>query len=152
MSEAASNKMRDVNSGANAAQIDSRRDKGKKSTHSPTQHPQLKPKMFVAPLLLLGGKKLGIDYTQPEVLTRVRCAFAMSMFLCISACLVLYAVVHRKKKKLSENKVEVRTKDPMAGGDEKVEILTYYEHDVRGIHEPTFWLRDRVRYARLHEG
>lgn len=133
MSEAASNKMRDVNSGANAAQIDSRRDKGKKSTHPPTQHPQLKPKMFVAPLLLLGGKKLGIDYTQPEVLTRVRCAFAVSMFLCISSCLVLYAVVHRKKKKLSENKVEVRTKDPMAGGDEKVEILTYYEHDVREV-------------------
>ena len=54
-------------------------------------------------------------------------------FLCISSCLVLYAVVHRKKKKLSENKVEVRTKDPMAGGDEKVEILTYYEHDVREV-------------------
>jgi hypothetical protein len=99
----------------------------------PPQAPQLKAKMFIAPLLLLGGKKLGIDYEVPEVLSRVRFAFMLVMALSLSACALMYAIVNRKKKKLSENKVEVRTKDPMAGGKEKVELLTHFEHDVREI-------------------
>jgi hypothetical protein len=98
----------------------------------PTQ-PQLKLKMLIAPLLMLGGKKLGIDYALPEILSRVRFAFVLAMTLCLSACALMYAIVKRKKKKLSENRVEVRTKDPMAGGKEKVEILTHFEHDVREI-------------------
>ena len=89
--------------------------------------------MLVAPLLLLGGKKLGIDYEVPEVLLRVRFAFMLVMALSLSACALMYAIVNRKQKKLSENKVEVRTKDPMAGGKEKVEILTHFEHDVREV-------------------
>lgn len=97
------------------------------------QPPQLKPKMFIAPLLLLGGKKLGIDYEVPEILFRVRVAFAIVMALSLSACALMYVLANGKRKKLSEDKVEVRTKDPMNGGKEKVEILTHFEHDVREI-------------------
>eukprot|EP00740_Mantoniella_antarctica_P006027 CAMPEP_0181352622 /NCGR_PEP_ID=MMETSP1106-20121128/2408_1 /TAXON_ID=81844 /ORGANISM="Mantoniella antarctica, Strain SL-175" /LENGTH=251 /DNA_ID=CAMNT_0023465195 /DNA_START=140 /DNA_END=895 /DNA_ORIENTATION=- len=99
----------------------------------PPATPQLKPKMFIAPLLLLGGKKLGIDYEVPEILLRVRCAFATVMALSLLSCALMYALVNRRKKKLSENRVEVRTKDQMNGGKEKVEILTYFDHDVREI-------------------
>ena len=89
--------------------------------------------MFIAPLLLLGSKKLGIDYSDPATLTNVRMAFALAMALCVSSCALMYAIVNRKKKKLAEDKVEVTTKDPMDGGKEKTETLTHFEHDVREV-------------------
>ena len=110
-----------------------RAERKSRSAPAPPQPPQLKAKMLVAPLLLLGGKKLGIDYEVPEVLSRVRLAFMIVMALSLSACALMYGIVSRKQKKLSENKVEVRTNDPMAGGKEKVEILTHFEHDLREV-------------------
>ncbi len=95
--------------------------------------PKLKPKMFIAPLLLLGSKKIGIDYTDASILNRVRTGFAIAMALCLSACALMYLIVQRKKKKLQENKVQVTSKDPMDGGKEKVETLTHFEHDVREV-------------------
>jgi|TARA_B100001540_G_C15708718_1_gene597460 hypothetical protein len=47
--------------------------------------PQLKPEMIVTSLLLLGGKKLGIDYDLPEVLAFSSVAFAFSMIICMIA-------------------------------------------------------------------
>lgn len=110
-----------------------RSERRSRSVPTPPQPPQLKARMFVAPLLLFGGKKLGIDCELPEVLYRVRFAFMLVMAITLSACALMYAMVNRKKKKLSENKIEVRTKDPLAGGKEKVEILTHFEHDVREV-------------------
>jgi len=109
-------------------------EKKKKTAASPApEAPKLKPKMFIAPLLLLGSKKMGIDYSDPAILNNVRMAFALAMALCVSSCALMYAIVQRKKKKLTEDKVEVTTKDPMDGGKEKVETLTHFEHDVREV-------------------
>jgi len=60
--------------------------------------PQLKPKMLIAPLLMMGGKKLGIDYALPEILFRVRFAFVLTMTLCLAVCALMYAIVHRRDR------------------------------------------------------
>ena len=86
---------------------DSEEKKKKIAPPAQPEAPKLKPKMFIAPLLLLGSKKLGIDYSDPATLTNVRTAFALAMVLCVSSCALMYAIVNRKKKKLTEDKVEV---------------------------------------------
>lgn len=116
-----------------ATMTDSEEKKKKAAPPAQPEPPKLKPKMFIAPLLLLGSKKLGIDYSDPATLTNVRMAFALAMALCVSSCALMYAIVNRKKKKLTEDKVEVTTKDPMDGGKEKTETLTHFEHDVREV-------------------
>jgi hypothetical protein len=100
---------------------------------SAPEAPKLKLKMFIAPLLLLGSKKMGIDYSDPAILFKVRAGFACAMALCISACALMYLLVHRRKKKLTEDKVQVTSKDPMDGGKEKIESLTLFEHDLREV-------------------
>ena len=119
-----------------ATMADSEEKKKKTAPPAQPEAPKLKPKMFIAPLLLLGSKKLGIDYSDPATLTNVRMAFALAMALCVSSCALMYAIVNRKKKKLTEDKVEVTTKDPMDGGKEKTETLTHFEHDVREVGRP----------------
>ena len=44
--------------------------------------PQLKPKMFIAPIVLMGSKRLGIDWNDEETKTKIRRAFTLSVTLC----------------------------------------------------------------------
>ena len=95
--------------------------------------PQLKPKMFIAPIVLMGSKRLGIDWNDEETKTKIRMAFTISVTLCYVVIFYMYKQVKRKEKKLSEDTVEVTAKDPYNNGEEKKETLTYFEHDLREV-------------------
>ena len=66
--------------------------------------PQFKPKMFIAPVVLMGSKRLGIDFNDPETLKRIRFAFAVSVTMCYLVIFYKYKQVKLKEKKLSEEK------------------------------------------------
>ena len=95
--------------------------------------PQLKPKMFIAPIVLMGSKRLGIDWNDEETKTKIRMAFTISVTLCYVVIFYMYKQVKRKEKKLSEDTVEVTAKDPYNNGEEKKETLTYFEHDLKEV-------------------
>jgi hypothetical protein len=95
--------------------------------------PQFKPKMFIAPVVLMGSKRLGIDFNDPETLKRIRFAFAVSVTMCYLVIFYMYKQVKLKEKKLSEEKCEVTVKDPYKNGEEKKETLTYFEHDLKEV-------------------
>ncbi len=94
--------------------------------------PQLKPKMFIAPIVLMGSKRLGIDWNDEDTKMKIRMAFTISVTVCYLVIFYMYKQVKRKEKKLSEDTVEVTAKDPY-NGEEKKETLTYYEHDLREV-------------------
>jgi|TARA_B100001250_G_scaffold302017_1_gene263710 hypothetical protein len=95
--------------------------------------PQLKPKMFIAPIVLMGSKRLGIDWNDEDTKMKIRMAFTISVTVCYLVIFYMYKQVKRKEKKLSEDTVEVTAKDPYNNGEEKKETLTYYEHDLREV-------------------
>ncbi len=95
--------------------------------------PQLKPKMFIAPIVLMGSKRLGIDWNDEDTKLKIRMAFTISVTVCYLVIFYMYKQVKRKEKKLSEDTVEVTAKDPYNNGEEKKETLTYYEHDLREV-------------------
>ena len=95
--------------------------------------PQLKPKMFIAPIVLMGSKRLGIDWNDEDTKLKIRMAFTISVMVCYLVIFYMYKQVKRKEKKLSEDTVEVTAKDPYNNGEEKKETLTYYEHDLREV-------------------
>ena len=95
--------------------------------------PQLKPKMFIAPIVLMGSKRLGIDWNDEDTKMKIRMAFTISVTVCYLLIFYMYKQVKRKEKKLSEDTVEVTAKDPYNNGEEKKETLTYYEHDLREV-------------------
>ena len=95
--------------------------------------PQLKPKMFIAPIVLMGSKRLGIDWNDEDTKMKIRMAFTISVTVCYLNIFYMYKQVKRKEKKLSEDTVEVTAKDPYNNGEEKKETLTYYEHDLREV-------------------
>lgn len=95
--------------------------------------PQLKPKMFIAPIVLMGSKRLGIDWNDEDTKAKIRMAFTISVTVCYLVIFYMYKQVKRKEKKLSEDTVEVTVKDPYNNGEEKKETLTYFEHDLREI-------------------
>ena len=95
--------------------------------------PQLKPKMFIAPIVLMGSKRLGIDWNNEDTKMKIRMAFTISVTVCYLVIFYMYKQVKRKEKKLSEDTVEVTAKDPYNNGEEKKETLTYYEHDLREV-------------------
>ena len=95
--------------------------------------PQLKPKMFIAPIVLMGSKRLGIDWNDEDTKMKIRMAFTTSVTVCYLVIFYMYKQVKRKEKKLSEDTVEVTAKDPYNNGEEKKETLTYYEHDLREV-------------------
>ena len=41
--------------------------------------PTLSPKMFISPVLLMGGKRLGIDYKDPAHVVKIRMCFVVAM-------------------------------------------------------------------------
>lgn len=92
--------------------------------------PQLSPKMFISPVLLLGSKRLGIDYKNPEHVMKIRLTFVCSMTLVALALAALWLSITRKKKKLEEDSVEVKVKNAQTG-ESKTEKVSLYEHDVR---------------------
>ena len=92
--------------------------------------PQLKPKMFISPILLMGGKRLGIDYKDPEHIHKIRLCFVCAMTVLALAFATLWTRLASKKKKLEEDQVEVKVKD-LATGATKHEKVSLYEHDVR---------------------
>ena len=92
--------------------------------------PQLKPKMFISPILLMGGKRLGIDYKDPEHIQKIRLCFACAMTVLALAFAALWTRLASKKKKLEEDQVEVKVKD-LATGATKHEKVSLYEHDAR---------------------
>ena len=95
--------------------------------------PQLKPKMFIAPIVLMGSKRLGIDWNDEDTKLKIRMAFTISVTVCYLVIFYMYKQVKRKEKKLGEDTVEVTAKDPYNNGEEKKETLTYYEHDLREV-------------------
>ena len=95
--------------------------------------PQLKPKMFIAPIVLMGSKRLGIDWNDEDTKLKIRMAFTISVTVCYLVIFYMYKQVKRNEKKLSEDTVEVTAKDPYNNGEEKKETLTYYEHDLREV-------------------
>ena len=95
--------------------------------------PQLKPKMFIAPIVLMGSNRLGIDWNDEDTKMKIRMAFTISVTVCYLVIFYMYKQVKRKEKKLSEDTVEVTAKDPYNNGEEKKETLTYYEHDLREV-------------------
>ena len=95
--------------------------------------PQLKPKMFIAPIVLMGSKRLGIDWNDEDTKLKIRMAFTISVTVCYLVIFYMYKQVKRKEKKLSEDTLEVTAKDPYNNGEEKKETLTYYEHDLREV-------------------
>jgi len=95
--------------------------------------PQLKPKMFIAPIVLMGSKRLGIDWNDEDTKLKIRMAFTISVTVCYLVIFYMYKQVKRKEKKLSEDTVDVTAKDPYNNGEEKKETLTYYEHDLREV-------------------
>jgi len=92
--------------------------------------PALKMKMFIAPVLLLGGKRLGIDYKDAQTITNIRMCFVTSMTLLIGLFSIVYFRLQAAKKRLEEDKVRVKSKD-LATGETKEEEVTLYEHDFR---------------------
>lgn len=92
--------------------------------------PQLKPKMFISPILLMGGKRLGIDYKDPEHIQKIRLCFVCAMTVLALAFAALWTRLASKKKKLEEDQVEVKVKD-LATGATKHEKVSLYEHDAR---------------------
>jgi len=60
--------------------------------------PQLKPKMFIAPIVLMGSKRLGIDWNDEETKTKIRMAFTISVTLCYVVIFYMYKQVKRKEK------------------------------------------------------
>ena len=94
--------------------------------------PALKMKMFIAPVLLLGGKRLGIDYKDAQTITNIRMCFVTSMTLLIGLFSIVYFRLQAAKKRLEEDKVRVKSKD-LATGETKEEEVTLYEHDFREL-------------------
>jgi len=92
--------------------------------------PALKMKMFIAPVLLLGGKRLGIDYKDENTIHYIRVAFVTSMTVLIGVFTIMYARLQRAKTRLEAEKVRVKSKD-LATGEMKEEDVTHYEHDYR---------------------
>jgi len=92
--------------------------------------PQLSPKMFISPVLLLRSKRLGIDYKNPEHVMNIRLIFLLSMTAVVLALAALWMSITRKKKKLEEDSVEVKVKNAQTG-EVKTEKVSLYEHDVR---------------------
>ena len=101
-----------------------------KTTTKTPETPALKMKMFIAPVLLLGGKRLGIDYKDVQTITNIRMCFVTSMTLLIGLFTVMYLRLQAAKKTLEEDKVRVKSKD-LATGETKEEDVTLYEHDFR---------------------
>lgn len=95
------------------------------------QAPKLSLRML-APLILMGGKKFGLDLTNPDQLAIVRVSFVAAVALSALACAFMYAAVHGKKKKLAEDRVWVTSKDPKTM-KEKKEHITLFEHDLREV-------------------
>ena len=87
---------------------------------------------MLAPLILMGGKKFGLDLTNPDQLAIVRVSFVAAVALSALACAFMYAAVHGKKKKLAEDRVWVTSKDPKTM-KEKKEHITLFEHDLREV-------------------
>ena len=78
--------------------------------------PQLKPKMFIAPIVLMGSKRLGIDWNDEDTKMKIRMAFTISVTVCYLVIFYMYKQVKRKEKKLSEDTVGVTAKDPYNNG------------------------------------
>lgn len=100
------------------------------ATAAAPQQPMLSPKMFISPVLLMGSKRLGIDFKNPEHVMKIRMGFVFSMTVLSLALAALWLTMKRRKKKLDEDQVEVKVKD-MQTGVEKAEKVTLYEHDVQ---------------------
>ena len=94
--------------------------------------PALKMKMFIAPVLLLGGKRLGIDYKDAQTITNIRMCLVTSMTLLIGLFSIVYFRLQAAKKRLEEDKVRVKSKD-LATGETKEEEVTLHEHDFREL-------------------
>lgn len=92
--------------------------------------PRLSPKMFISPVLLMGGKRLGIDYKDPAHVMKIRMCFVVAMTTLALAFAFLWVRLVGKKKKLEEDACEVKVKDAKTG-ESKTEKISLYEHDVR---------------------
>ena len=92
--------------------------------------PTLSPKMFISPVLLMGGKRLGIDYKDPAHVMKIRMCFVVAMTTLALAFAFLWVRLVGKKKKLEEDACEVKVKDAKTG-ESKTEKISLYEHDVR---------------------
>ena len=62
--------------------------------------PTLSPKMFISPVLLMGGKRLGIDYKDPAHVVKIRMCFVVAMTTLALAFAFLWVRLVGKKKKL----------------------------------------------------
>jgi len=92
--------------------------------------PTISPKMFISPVLLMGGKRLGIDYKDPTHVMKIRMCFVVAMTALALAFAFLWVRIVGKKKKLEEDTCEVKVKDDKTG-ETKTEKISLYEHDVR---------------------
>jgi len=92
--------------------------------------PTISPKMFISPVLLMGGKRLGIDYKDPTHVMKIRMCFVVATTALALAFAFLWVRIVGKKKKLEEDTCEVKVKDDKTG-ETKTEKISLYEHDVR---------------------
>merc|ERR1712060_127188 len=92
--------------------------------------PKLSPKMFIAPLLLFGGSRLGIDYKNNVHAFAIRCAFVSTVVFTMAVLGWIYLAIQRRNFGAdSETKVTVVSKSPT--GEETSEKLTFREHDTK---------------------
>jgi len=92
--------------------------------------PTISPKMFISPILLMGGKRMGIDYKDPAHVAKIRMCFVVAMTMLALCFAHLWVTMKKRKKKLEEDTCEVKVKD-VQSGETKTEKVTLYEHDVR---------------------
>ena len=88
--------------------------------------PTISPKMFISPILLMGGKRMGIDYKDPAHVAKIRMCFVVAMTMLALCFAHLWVTMKKRKKKLEEDTCEVKVKD-VQSGETKTEKVTLYE-------------------------